>query len=283
MSTKTYEQQRLISHFGFSKTPFSKYMRAAAMYDSKGQRSVREGLAMWLTVGGLALIAGPTGVGKSMVIRRFVNELDSNQYTVYAVPSPPSTVYGFLRFICRRFGLSMKNHSIDLFDAAQKFLVNHQQERGTHPILILDDAEGLYPDVADVLRRLTTYDLDAEDRFSVLVCGIESLLQVLELSVLEPLRTRFSFGYSLKPFGLDDTRSYIQFHLKRAESESDIFSDDAVTKIFHISQGRPRTINQLCIGMLIKAAIMGNDTIEAPFVKSFIAEHPLYQNQGVLE
>jgi type II secretory pathway predicted ATPase ExeA len=283
MSTTVYEKLRLMSHFGFAKIPFSKYMRAVAMYDSKGQMSVREGLMMWLALGGLALIAGPTGVGKSMAIRRFVNELDNNQYTVYIIPSPPSTPYGFLRFLCRRFGLSMKNHSVDLFDAAQKFLVNHQQERGTHPILILDDAEGLYPDVADVLRRLTTYDLDAEDRFSVLVCGIESLLQVLELGVLEPLRTRFSFGYTLKPFGLDDTRSYIQFHLKRAESESDIFSDDAVNKIFHISQGRPRTINQLCIGMLIKAAILGKDTIEAPFVKAFISEHPLFQNQGVLE
>jgi len=283
MSTTVYENQRLMRHFGFSKIPFSKYMRAAAMYDSKGQRAISEGLAMWLAVGGLALIAGPTGVGKSIVIRRFVNELDNNQYTVYVVPYPPSTVHGFLRFICRRFGLSMKNHTVDLFDAAQKFLVNHQQERGTHPILILDDAEGLYPDVADVLRRLTTYDLDAEDRFSVLVCGIESLLQVLELGILEPLRTRFAFGYSLKPFGLDDTRSYIQFHLQRAKSESDIFSDDAVKKIFHISQGRPRTINQLCIGMLIKSAIMGNGTIDAPFVKAFVAEHPLYQNQGVLE
>lgn len=283
MSTKAYEKQRLLSHFGFSKIPFSKYMRALSMYDSKGQKAIREGLAMWLTVGGMALIAGPTGVGKSMVIRRFVNELDNNLYTVYIVPSPPSTVHGFLRFICRCFGLSMKNHSVDLFDAAQKFLVNHQQEKGTHPILILDDAEGLYPDVADVLRRLTTYDLDAEDRFSVLVCGIESLLQVLELGILEPLRTRFSFGYSLKPFGLDDTRSYIQFHLKRAESEFDIFSDDAVNRIFQISKGRPRTINQLCIGMLIKSAIMGNGTIDAPFVKAFVAEHPLYQNQGVLE
>ncbi len=283
MSTTVYEKHRLMSHFGFAKIPFSKYLRAVAMYDSKGQMSVMEGLMMWLALGGLALIAGPTGVGKSMAIRRFVNELDNNQYTVYIIPSPPSTPYGFLRFLCRRFGLSMKNHSVDLFDAAQKFLVNHQQERGTHPILILDDAEGLYPDVADVLRRLTTYDLDAEDRFSVLVCGIESLLQVLELGVLEPLRTRFSFGYTLKPFGLDDTRSYIQFHLKRAESESDIFSDDAVNKIFHISQGRPRTINQLCIGMLIKAAILGKDTIEAPFVKAFISEHPLFQNQGVLE
>ncbi len=283
MSTTVYEKQRLLSHFGFVKIPFSKYMRAVTMYDSKGQMAVREGLAMWLAVGGLALIAGPSGVGKSMVIRRFVNELDNNQYTVYVVPSPPSTPYGFLRFLCRRFGLSMKNHAVDLFDAAQKFLVHHEQEKGTYPILILDDAEGLYPDVADVLRRLTTYDLDAEDRFSVLVCGIESLLQVLELGILEPLRTRFSFGYSLKPFGLDDTRSYIQFHLKRAESESDIFSDDAVKKIFHISQGRPRTINQLCIGMLIKAAILGNDNIDTSFAKAFISEHPLYQNQGVVE
>lgn len=283
MSTTVYEKRRLMSHFGFAKIPFSKFMRAGAMYDSKSQKSLREGLEMWLLVGGLALIAGPTGVGKSMSIRRFVSELDNNQYTVYAVPSPPSTVYGFLRFICRRFGLSMKNHSVDLFDAAQKFLVNHQHERGTHPILILDDAEGLYPDVADVIRRLTTYDLDAEDRFSVLVCGIESLLQVLELGILEPLRSRFSFGYSLKPFGLDDTRSYIQFHLQRAEAVPDIFSDDAVKRIFYISKGRPRTINQLCIGMLIKAAIMGNETIDAPFVKAFIAEHPLYQNQGVVE
>lgn len=283
MSTKVYEQRRLMSHFGFSKIPFSKYMRAVSMYDAKGQRAVSDGLTMWLSVGGLALIAGPSGVGKSMVIRRFVNGLDNNQYTVYIVPYPTATVYGFLRFICRRFGLPMKNHSVDLFDAAQKFLVNHQQDRGTHPILILDDAEGLYPDVADLLRRLATYDLDAEDRFSILVCGIESLLQVLELGVLEPLRTRFSFGYSLKPFGLDDTRSYIQFHLRRAESESDIFSDDAVNKIFHFSQGRPRTINQLCIGMLINAAIRGIDSIDAPFVRAFIAEHPLFQNQGVLE
>ena len=69
MSATVYEKQRLLSHFGFAKIPFSKYMRAVAMYDSKGQMAVKEGLLMWLAVGGLALIAGPTGVGKSMVIR----------------------------------------------------------------------------------------------------------------------------------------------------------------------------------------------------------------------
>ncbi len=253
------------------------------MYDSKGQKFLQLGLDMWLEVGGLALISGPTGVGKSMVIRRFVTGLDEDQYTAYVIPSPPATVYGFFRQLCRKFDVPMKNHTADLFDAAQQFLIHHKKDRGTHPILILDDAEGLYPEVAEALRKLTVYDMDAQDRFSVLICGIETLLQVLELGILEPLRSRFTFGHSLKPFGLDDTISYVQFHLKRAGADGDLFSEDAVKRIFHISKGRPRTINQLCIGALIQAAMKGKTKISGREIKSFVAGHPLYQNQGIVE
>jgi type II secretory pathway predicted ATPase ExeA len=283
MTPNDTEKRRLLSHFAFSKMPFSKHLSALDMYESKDQASLRLGLDMWLDVGGLALVSGPVGVGKSMTIRRFVNDLDDNRYAVYSIPFPTTTVFGFLRCLCRRFGLPLKNHTTDLFDAAQKFLMNHEKEMGTHPVLILDDAEGLYPDVADVVRRLTVYDLDVEDRFSVLVCGIESLLQVLESAVLLPLRSRFSFGHSLKPFGLEDTHGYIQFHLKRSGADPNLFSEEAAKRIFHISQGRPRTINQLCIGALILAAMKGKHSIDGPFFKAFITGHPLYQNQGVLE
>jgi general secretion pathway protein A len=283
MTLNTQEKRRLAAHFGFKKMPFPKYVRAQAMYNSKSQKTLLVGLEMWLDVGGLALIAGPSGVGKSLNIRRFVTGLNDNRYAVYIIPSPPATVYGFLRCVNRRFGLPMKNHTIDLFDAAQKFLINHEKDLGTHPILVLDDAEGLYPDVADTVRRLTIYDLDAEDRFSILVCGIESLLQVLELGVLEPLRSRFSFAHSLRPFGLEDTAGYIRFNLERAGSDPNLFSDEAVKRIFQVSQGKPRTINQLCIGALIQCAMKGLENIDGHFIKLFIAGHPLYQNRGVTE
>jgi type II secretory pathway predicted ATPase ExeA len=272
------EQKRLRAHFGLTKVPFSKYMWATQMYDSKGQRELRFGLEIWLEVKGLALVTGPTGVGKSITLRRFASDLDDNRYAVFNVGSPPSTIHGFLRFLNRRFALPMRQHSADLFDAAQKFLVSHEQEKGTHPIIILDDAEGLYPDVADVLRRLTIYDLDAEDKFSVLISGIETLLQVLELGILEPLRSRFSFAQSLKPFGLEDTQNYIRFHLERAEGDKNLFSDEAVRRIFQVSQGRPRNINQLCIGALILAAVQGRDNIDGAFTKNLIDQNPLFQN-----
>lgn len=283
MTPNDIEKRRLASHFGFSKLPFAKHLLAKDMYESKDQAALRLGLDMWLDVGGLALVSGPVGVGKSMSIRRFANDLDNTRFAVYIIPFPTTTVYGFLRCLCRKFGLPMRSHTTDLFDAAQKFLINHEKDMRTHPILILDDAEGLYPEVADVVRRLTAYDLDAEDRFSILVCGIESLLEVLEAGVLLPLRSRFSFGHSLKPFGLEDTHGYIQFHLKRSGADPKLFSEEAAKRIFHISQGRPRTINQLCIGALILAAMKGKDSVDGPFFKSFIAGHPLYQNQGILE
>lgn len=274
------DKKRLRAHFGLTKIPFSKYMRAGQMYDSQSQRELRYGLEMWLEVKGLALVTGPTGVGKSITLRRFASDLDDNRYAVFNVGSPPASVHGFLRFLSRRFGLPMRQHSADLFDAAQKFLVGYEKEHGTHPLLILDDAEGLYPDVADALRRLTIYDLDAEDRFSILVSGIESLLQVLELGILEPLRSRFSFAQSLKPFGLEDTRNYIRFHLDRSGGDKDLLTDDAVRRIFQASQGRPRGINQLCINALILAAVQGRDQIDGDLVKNLIATNPLFQYLG---
>lgn len=274
------DKKRLRAHFGLSKIPFSKYMWAKQMYDSVSQRELRFGLEMWLDVKGLALVTGPTGVGKSITLRRFAAELDDNRYAVFNVNSPPATVHGFLRLLSRRFGLPMRHHSADLFDAAQRFLVGHEKEHGTHPLLILDDAEGLCTGVADTLRRLTIYDLDAEDRFSILVSGIESLLQVLEAGVLEPLRSRFSFAQSLRPFGLEDTRNYIRFHLDRADGDRDLFSDDAVLRVFQASQGRPRSINQLCIGAMILGAVQGRDQLDGDFVKNLIATNPLFQHLG---
>lgn len=280
MTPHASDKKRLRAHFGLTRIPFSKYMWATQMYDSLSQRELRFGLEMWLEVKGLALVTGPTGVGKSITLRRFAADLDDNRYTVFDLGSPPGTVHGFLRALCRRFGLPMRQHTADLFDAAQKFIVGYEQEHGKHPILILDDAEGLYPAVADALRRLTIYDLDAEDRFSILVSGIESLLQVLELGVLEPLRSRFSFAQALRPFGLEDTGNYIRFHVERADGDKDLFSDDAVRRVFQASQGRPRAVNQLCVGALILAAVHGRDRIDGDFVKNLIATNPLFQHLG---
>jgi type II secretory pathway predicted ATPase ExeA len=272
------EKRRLRSHFGFSKVPFTKHMWASQMFDSQSQRELLHGLQMWTEIKGLTLITGPPGVGKSITLRRFVQGLDEARHRVVDFSYLPTTVTGFLRSLCRKLDLPMRQYTADLFDQAQRYLVSHEQEHGSHPIILVDDAEGLPVPVVDLLRRLTAYDLDSQDLFSVVLSGSDEMLRVLAHPSLEPLRSRLSYAQALRPFGLEDTRNYVRFHLERADMDLKLFSDPAVKRLFHASKGRPRNINQLATQGLIQSAVLGRDQVDGDFMAAIITAHPLYQS-----
>lgn len=271
-----HHKRRLQAHFSLVRIPFRKAMGAHEMFDSRSQRDLLHGLQLWAEVRGIALVTGSSGVGKSITLRRFTQGLDESRFRVIHLANMPTTGMGFLRSLNRALGLPMRQHASDLFDAAHAHLTAHGDEGGAHPLLVLDDAEGVRPALLDLLRRLTAYALDAEDRFSVLVTGTEALMRTLKDPALEPFVTRIGFACALKPFTLEDTRNYIRFHLERAGAKERLFSDDAVKRLFQASQGTPRRVNQLALHALIQAAVMGHDTITGDFLQNQLQAHPLY-------
>jgi type II secretory pathway predicted ATPase ExeA len=271
------QKRKLRSHFGFSHLPFSKTMWAKNMFDSQSQRELLDGLCLWTEVRGLALVTGPSGVGKSITLRRFVHELDSARFHLVDFDYLPTTATGFLRSLCRKLALPMRVHTADLFDAVKAHLSTYEQEHGPHPVVVIDNGEGLCVAILDLLRRLSCYELDAEDRFSLLLAGTDELLAALRDGALASLRTRIGYAQMLRPFALEDTRNYIQFHLQRAELDPKLFTEEAIKRLFQPSQGRPRGINQLAMQALIQAAVLGRDSIDGDFMAHLIAAHPLYQ------
>jgi type II secretory pathway predicted ATPase ExeA len=271
------QKRKLRSHFGFARLPFSKSMWATHMFDSQSQRELLDGLSLWTDVHGVALVNGPSGVGKSITLRRFVAELDTARFHLVDFEYLPTTPTGFLRSLCRKLSLPMRVHTADLFDAVKAHLSTYEQEHGPHPVLVIDNGEGLSITILDLLRRLTCYELDAEDRFSLLLAGTDELLAALRDGALASLRTRIGYAQTLRPFALEDTRNYIQFHLQRAEVDPKLFTEDAIKRLFQASHGRPRAINQLAMQALIQAAVLGRDTVDGDFMAHLIAAHPLYQ------
>jgi len=271
-----HHKLRLQAHFGFTKVPFNKNLWPTEIFDSRSQREVAQGLQLWADLKGLAVVTGPSGVGKSVTARRFVHDLDEARFRVVHLTAVPATPFGFLRAVNRALGQPMRSHATDLFDQAQVYLNCRPDEQAPHPLLIIDNAEGLHVELLDLLCRLTARALDAEDRFSVLLVGTDDLLRRLRDPQLEPLRTRFSYAQPLRPYALEDARNYVTFHLKRAEVRPDLFTEDAVRKIFQASQGRPRSINQLALQSLIQAVVEGRDQLDGAFVGAQIAAHPLY-------
>lgn len=270
------QQKRLRAHFGFVSLPFRKNVAANQMFDSTSQRELLHALPMWLDIKGIALVTGPSGVGKSITLRRFVADLPSGHYDVHHFGQIPTTPSGFLRALCRRLDLRTRLHGADMFDDARAALRRWKDEHGTHPILVMDDAEGMRIGTLDLVRRLTATELDADDAGSILLTGTERLLTTLRDPVLEPLRTRFSYVHALRPFNLDDARNYIRFHLQHAGASADLFTDGAVTALFHASGGVPRVVNQLALQALIAAAVHGVDQVDTNAMKRVLHAHPLY-------
>lgn len=269
------EKRRLQAHFAFSGMPFRKNVPAHKMFDSRAQRDLVHALALWADLRGLALVTGPTGVGKSISLRKFASQLDEQRVRVLRFNQVPSTPNGLLRSLSRLLGLPMRRHVADLFDQARDHLCSASTS-GPHVMIVLDDAEGLRADSLDVIRRLTTADLDNDDRFSVLVAGTDDLLQTLAQPELASLRSRFGYAIQLRPFSLEDTLNYLRFHLKESGAKPTLISDEAARAVFHASQGVPRNINQLVLQALIQAAVEGRDEIDGRFMNAQIAAHPLY-------
>ena len=257
--------------------PFRKNVKAHKMFDSRSQRELGQALGLWTEIKGLALVTGPTGVGKSITLRRFVLGLDESRFKVWRFHQVPTTPNGFLRSLSRLLGLPMRRHLADLFDQARDHLSAYAENHGPHPVLLLDDAEGMRPEALDLMRRLTAGDLDAEDAFSVLMVGTEDLLRVLQHPVLASLRSRFGYAQQLRPFNLEDTLNYIRFHLEGAGADPSVFTDEAARELFQASQGTPRAINQLALQGLIQAVVEGRDELDGRFVHGLIASHPLYR------
>ena len=93
-----------------------------------------------------------------------MKSLDEARYRVILLTTVPSTPHGFLRAVNRILALPMRAHLTDLFDQAQTHLAGGGGgDQAAHPVLVVDDAEGMSAENLDLLRRLTAYALDSEE------------------------------------------------------------------------------------------------------------------------
>jgi type II secretory pathway predicted ATPase ExeA len=270
------QRLRLQSYFGFSKMPFTKYMWATKMFKATGQKELLDGLNLWLDARGTAFIYGRPGVGKSITLRRFKAEIDDQRFDLFYLFNLRVTPLGFLRSLARCLSLPVVYQQSDLFDAISSHLEQYKDRTQKHPVIVFDDADGLSDRLLELLRSLSNFVMDSEDKCSFLLAATPRLASRLRCPQNEPLKQRIGFSHHLTAFTVDDTRRYVDFHLKRSEAPKELFSDSAVQMIFHLAKGLPRVINQIAFQALIRAAIKSKNRIDDAFLKQHVLVNSVF-------
>lgn len=204
--------------------------------------------------GGFVLLTGEVGTGKTTISRALVQELDANTEVAFIL-NPTLSELELLAAICDELKIRYKktDASLKLLSDKihQRLQKNHQAGKKT--LLIIDEAQHLQPAVLEQLRLLTNLETNIQKLLQVILIGQPELQQLLQRHDLRQLAQRITARYHLLPLNVIEVHHYVRFRLQVAGCQRQVFSDNAVQKLFELSGGIPRLVNLLADRAMLAA------------------------------
>lgn len=263
---------KLQSFYGFTRTPFAKTLAPAMLHQHTSHNQAVARIGWCVVQRGIALIIGECGAGKTVAARAAVAALDPARHTLIYIANPTTGARGLCHHIVTSLGGVPRFQNAALFPQAADALTAENTERGRQPVLAIDEAHLLDHDALDLVRMLTSADMDSTSPLACLLIGQPTLKRKMKLGILAALDQRITVRYTMASLTASETASYISHHLKLAGRPDPLFADDAVTLIHDTSRGYPRTINNLAVHALLAAFADGKAIVDQSSARTAIAE-----------
>jgi general secretion pathway protein A len=168
--------------------------------------------------GGFALITGDPGIGKSVALRFVVARLATvRDLQVGMLARPHAHVADFYRELGDLFGVTLSPHNRW---AGSRVLRErwrtHTESTLCRPVLVIDEAQEMYPATLNELRFLCSADLDARRLLTVVLAGDRRLTDSFRSPELLPLGSRIRVRLNLEAASTEDLANSLRHALDAA-------------------------------------------------------------------
>ncbi|WP_295408881.1 AAA family ATPase [uncultured Thiocystis sp.] len=206
--------------------------------------------------GGFVLLTGEVGTGKTTVCRAFLEQLPEG-VDVALILNPAQTANELLLNLCDEFQIPVSEgkRSIKvLVDRLNQYLLEAHGQ-GRRPVLIIDEAQNLQPQVLEQIRLLTNLETTKHKLLQIFLIGQPELRRMLDSEQLRQLNQRITARFHLTPFNLRETGDYIRHRVAVAGVDRPLFTARAIRHIYRYSGGIPRLVNILCDRALLGTCV----------------------------
>ena len=254
------------THWKLEKRPFANTPDPAFVYRSP---AFAEGFARLLydatdLRGGLSLITGEIGCGKTMLAGALAEKLAGGPCDVVAVPYPRVTPSQLLALLAQGLGVERVPRGKLAIIEALGARLGELHRNGRRPVLVVDEAQLAGPSLLEEIRLLTNHEDRQDKHLHVVLLGQPELRERVRQH--PQIDQRVSLRFHVEPMEASDVRGYVEHRLRVAGAIRDIFTADAVAALAGRSGGVPRRVNTLATQALFVGAMRKLDAIDGELV-----------------
>ena len=212
--------------------------------------------------GGLSLITGEIGCGKTMLAHSLAERLTGSQCDVVVLQYPKVTPSQLLATVARGIGIeSPPRGKLAMVEALGARLCE-LHAGGRRPVLIVDEAQLATPSVLEEIRLLTNHEDKQHKHLHIVLLGQPELRD--RVKKRPQIDQRVSLRFHVEPMELEDVRGYVDHRLRVAgRSGNSPFSADAIAVLAERSGGTARRVNTLATQALFVGAMRKLACIDA--------------------
>lgn len=263
-----------LSTFKLKRDPFANEPQLSFYYESPAHQDAERRLVRAMMQNkGLSLVTGMGGVGKTLLVRHFLEALEEEVFEACMLVPMPGLTDGhwILDRFARQLGVEEPAEDPQTLMAELYEQLAIVREDGRQTVLIFDEAHVLADQgLLGELRGLLNLEYEDRRLLCIVLAGLQSLDDAIRS---EPaLCDRVDLRIDLAPLDATYSAQYLTHRILTAGGNPAILEAPAVDALIKASRGVPRHLNSLADNALFEAHLAGRVSTSADDVARAAAD-----------
>jgi len=262
-----------LDYYGLNEPPFDITPNPRFLFYSAKHREAYNHLLYGIRERkGFVQLTGEVGAGKTTLCRAMLEQLDE-RYATALILNPVMSPDELMKAIALEFGLPVNGlDRLDTIAVINEFLLR-QVEANKETVLIIDEAQDLTDDLLEQVRLLSNLETDDRKLLQIVLMGQPELRDRLNNPKVRQLRQRITVRYHLLPLNRAEVNQYVQHRINLCGGNgAPCFTNPALWRVYHYSQGIPRLVNAVCDKALLAGFVSQRERINFSLVNHAVRE-----------
>jgi type II secretory pathway predicted ATPase ExeA len=259
--------------FGLTGHPLAKSAQGKTFFDkAPGYARLEKSFARLCRDPGLGVLVADAGLGKTAAIRNLCARLPRPDHLVLYLCDTAVSPLDLYRALAVEIGVRPSHRRAQLWTDIKKMLAHMVDERGTLPVVVVDEAQHLGDRFLIDLAGFLNFAFDSRDLLTLWLVGLPALDRMLHMHQHAPLLMRVAEQVHLEALDRDTFAAAVDHGLRAVGATTKLLADPALEMLFRSSRGVLRVAARILRAALQIAHEREQGFVDEPVMEAAVAE-----------